>query len=361
MKQALKNIFFAVIAIVIFFALLEGGTRLARWFKEDQMQSIGKKTLAFDVDDLNPYVFFRSLPSLELRPDDNYFYKFDEKEITAKKTPEEYRIFVMGGSVARGYGASAPEKKFYHIFERLLNENRPESITRRFNVISAGRLGYVSAQELILLLMGVLDFHPDLVIHLNGFNDVLSFTQYKELPGHPIYFQSLVKALKGVKAGQTVDRVSNRSAFFSEVKKMIQKYKTSSSSNSSINIARHYERNMRHISQILSANQIKGYLILQPLIYDKKNKSQSEEKQIKEIGSTRPILFTSLQMFAESLALIGKEEDIHWGNFRGVFEDFSETVFVDTVHLNDKGQEILARALWKEIKPIVYNELPAKD
>ena len=110
-------------------------------------------------------MFFRSLPSLELRPNVTFFFKFNGKIVRAQKDPREYRIFILGGSVAQGYGASSPEKRFYRLLEKKLNGTEPKNF--KFNVISAGRLGYVSAQELVFLMMGVLDFNPNLVVHLN--------------------------------------------------------------------------------------------------------------------------------------------------------------------------------------------------
>lgn len=356
MRKPLKNTIFALIIIMLFFALLEGGTRLIQWFKNEQLESVGRKTLAFNVKDLSPYVFFGSLPSLEMRSNGDYFFEFDGKKVTGKKAADEYRIFIMGGSVARGYGASAQGKKFYSVLERLLNENRPENINRIYNVVSAGRLGYVSAQELVFLLMGVLDFHPDLVIHLNGFNEILAFTQYKEPPGYPMYFQSLKKALEAVKIGQVLDKAFDRSAYLSSMKKMFKKYKPLPDIYPAINISRHYTRNMKQIAQILRANNVESYLLLQPIIYYKKDKSEREEKHLKKVGWNRPIIFNTYPKFIESLNRIAKEEGVNSGELLDIFNETQETVFLDTVHLNDQGQEILAHALWKKIKPAVYKE-----
>lgn len=360
MKKTLKNTIFALIVIALFFTFMEGGARLIQWSKKGQLESVGSKTLAFDVEDLNPYVFFGSLPSLELRPNpdyfDDYYFEFAGKKVMTNKAPGEYRIFIMGGSVARGYGASVEEKKFYHILEQLLNENRPENIKRNFNVVSAGRLGYVSGQELVFLLMGVIDFHPDLVIHLNGFNDILAFTQYKEPPGYPIYFQSIKKALKAIKIGRTLDNAFDSSAFLSAMEEMMKKYKPLPDLFPIINIARQYERNMRHIAQLLRANHIESYLLLQPNVYFKKDKSPFEAQHIKNTGTRRPILLPTYPKLAESLARVSDTEKVKWRDFRYIFDKTPKTVFNDTVHLNDLGQKILAHALWKEIKPTVYKE-----
>lgn len=360
MNSLFKKFLFAAAAILIFFVILEGGSRLYNYFQKDSLQSIGREALAFNVEDLSPYVLFRKLPSLEMRADANFYYEFDDEKVTGQKSPGEYRIFIMGGSVAKGYGASAPEKKFHRLLENLLNENRPEHINRTFNVVSAGRLGYVSAQELVLLLMGALDFRPDMVIHLNGFNDIIAVTQYHETPGYPFYFQSMVRAIKSVKAGQVLDRALEQSAFFSNVSKMMKKYKTGPGNFSSENIVRHYTRNMNQVAQILYANHIETYLFLQPTIFDKKSKSPTEQKFIDQRRlQNRQIFLTTYPQLAESLKRISEEHQVHWGDFRGVFDEVPETVFNDSAHFNDVGQKVMARAMYDEIKSTAYsNSIP---
>ncbi|MFQ5716709.1 MAG: SGNH/GDSL hydrolase family protein [Nitrospinales bacterium] len=355
MTKNLKNILFACVAVALAFALLEGGSRLYLWFQEEPLQSAGQETLAFDVDDLTPYVFFKPLPSLELRPHDQYFFEFDGKKVSAQKQPEEYRIFIMGGSVAQGYGASSPEKKFYNILENLLNEKQPNPGKRYFRVISAGRLGYVSAQELIFLLMGVLDFQPDMAVHLNGVNDVLAVGQYQEGPGYPFYFQTLGKALKAAKASQAIDKALDHSAFFSGISQMFDKYKRSAGNLISTNISRHYRRNMTQAAQILNANGVETFFILQPILLYKKTRSPEEEPIAKRMARQSIQLWkTTYPQFAESLKKISEESNIHWEDFRGVFDEVPETLFSDSVHLNDRGQEALAQALFEAIKDAAY-------
>ncbi|MFQ5672967.1 MAG: hypothetical protein ACE5G9_07725 [Nitrospinales bacterium] len=357
MKKTRKNILFALAAILLVFAVLEGGSRLYQRFTSDELHSVGRETLAFAVDDLSPYVLFRPLPSLELRPGEKYFFDFDGVTVTAEKPPGEYRIFIMGGSVAKGYGASAPDKKFYRILETLLNENRPEQSRKHFKVISAGRLGYVSAQELILLLMGIFDFHPDMVIHLNGANDIIAVAQRQESPGYPFYFQSLKKALKAVTLERQIDQTLGKSAFLSALGRMFKKYRTSIPDLTATNITRHYTRNMRQTAQFLSANGIETFFILQPVLLYKKEPSPGEQALVNnKTAQSVQIWKTTYPRLAETLKTISGEEKIHWRDFRGAFDTTGETVFTDSVHFNNRGQGILAHALFEAIKTTAYGK-----
>lgn len=360
MNGLIKKIIFAGAAILIFLVILEGASRLYNYFQKDSLQSIGREVLAFNVEDLSPYVLFRKLPSLEMRGDGDFFYEFDDEKVTGQKAPGEYRIFIMGGSVAKGYGASVPEKKFHRLLENLLNENRPPQVKRTYNVVSAGRLGYVSAQELVLLLMGTLDFHPDMVIHLNGFNDIIAVTQYQETPGYPFYFQSMVRAIKSVKIGRVLDSALEQSALLSNVSQMMKKYKPGPGNYSSMNITRHYARNMGQIAQMLRSSGIEAYFFLQPTIYDKKIKSPEEQNFIDQRRiQNRQVLLNTYPLLADSLNRISEEHQVHWSDFRGVFDGVPEKVFNDSAHFNDRGQEVLAKAMYEEIKDTAYaNSVP---
>jgi lysophospholipase L1-like esterase len=352
----IKIFVFSIVAIVGVLLILEFGDRALKAFlPKDSLQSPGSESLAFNSNDLSPYSFFGKLPSLELRPNDNFFFKFDGKKVTAQKNQNEFRIFILGGSVAQGYGASTSNKKYYKILEKKLNDNKPEDIKKNFNIISAGRLGYVSGQELALLINGVLDFKPDVTIHLNGANDVIAVSQYHESPGFPFYFQSLKKALEASKLEKELDQSLGESVFLTDLKSMLKKYKTSSIDLTKKNIVRHYKRNMLASAQILKANGVDAYFFLQPLLQFKSKKSSEENKfsktsrtqAIKMWGSTYPLMGNSLKEISESTG-------IKWKDLQNAFDAEEKTVFTDSVHLTDLGQALLANIIFEEIKSALY-------
>ena len=351
MKQKIKPIFFALTAIILVLGVFETGTRLIKLLQGDALKKVGEKTLAFQVEDLQPYVFFRSLPSLELRPHGDFFFDFNGKTVKHEKKNGEYRIFILGGSVAKGFGSSSPDKAYHQILEALLNEGAQRSEGRPYNVVSAGRLGYVSAQELILLQMGILEFKPDLVIHLNGANDILTVTQYQEPPGYPFYHQSLKRSLQAVKINKAINQTITKSAFLSELEAMFKKYRKSEPGVTTFNIDRHYRRNMTQSAQLLKANDIPGLIVLQPLLLEKKQLAGHEVTSIKKLSqNNRHIWLSTFNKLAVSLKEISEKTGILWKNFQGVFDNQQEETFGDTIHLNDRGQRLLAKALLPIVK-----------
>ncbi|MBM3506233.1 MAG: SGNH/GDSL hydrolase family protein [Alphaproteobacteria bacterium] len=88
-------------------------------------------------------------------------------------SPETYRIMVLGGSTVEGNGASGSLNALPAQVLRALKGYLPTAPgTTRFEVINAGVAGYYSVNELLFYMSELRDFHPDLIISYNGWNDL---------------------------------------------------------------------------------------------------------------------------------------------------------------------------------------------
>jgi hypothetical protein len=98
---------------------------------------------------------------------------------------DEIRVFILGGSVAFGEGASTAELRWFIQLERQLREKTGKNIV----VIPAANHSHVSTQERVIYDLYVSAYQPDVLVILNGFNDAntgISATR----PGDP-YGQSI--------------------------------------------------------------------------------------------------------------------------------------------------------------------------
>jgi lysophospholipase L1-like esterase len=84
------------------------------------------------------------------------------------KPPGVTRVFIFGGSSVAGSGASSNATTIAGFLERILNRARGGG---RFEVINAGVDGYTAFQELVYFLTNIHRYHPDVVIFYDGFND----------------------------------------------------------------------------------------------------------------------------------------------------------------------------------------------
>jgi hypothetical protein len=104
----------------------------------------------------------------------------NDEETTEEKPPNVYRIVLLGGSQVWGEDSSLfpdvtidnRETIAAHL-ENVLNERAAKAKTpRRFQVVNAGVVGYRLYQELTYFDQRIAAFHPDMLIAIDGHNDL---------------------------------------------------------------------------------------------------------------------------------------------------------------------------------------------
>jgi len=94
---------------------------------------------------------------------------FVGEDFPIKKPNDEFRVFVLGGSVMQGSGNSSPHTTTPHIFQKMIVNNNNESTVNVINVAgSAGDGKY----QLKIIKTTLLEYEPDLVILYTGWNDL---------------------------------------------------------------------------------------------------------------------------------------------------------------------------------------------
>jgi len=73
------------------------------------------------------------------------------------------RIIVVGGSAAFGHGLPNDDDTF---------QAQMENLNSKYEVINAGVGGFYSGQELTYVVTELVDYHPDIIIAFDGFNDL---------------------------------------------------------------------------------------------------------------------------------------------------------------------------------------------
>lgn len=121
-----------------------------------------------------PAPFFGHIarPMLGDEPHINMLGFRDGRQTYVTKPENTVRVFITGGSVAWGTGASSQQQTISYILERLLNERMSGATGFRYEVINAAAIGWSSTQEKLLIQHRLVGMHPDVVIMLSGNNDV---------------------------------------------------------------------------------------------------------------------------------------------------------------------------------------------
>ncbi len=106
---------------------------------------------------------------------------FNEQRFKARKVPNTFRIFTLGGSTT--YGRPYMDATSFSGWLRKLLSRVPES-TMRYEVINAGGISYAS-YRVVKILEELLDYEPDLFVVYTGHNEFLEARTYGNLLDQP--------------------------------------------------------------------------------------------------------------------------------------------------------------------------------
>lgn len=133
----------------------------------------------------------------------------DDESVSLEKPSGEIRIFILGGSTTFGQWTDKNSQTISHQLESLLNSRVKDQQTQpqkyrpdvfpffkpsrekafallpkikegNYRVINAGVPGYASGNELAQLALQILPYKPDLIIVLDGYEDLLLKSQQSE-------------------------------------------------------------------------------------------------------------------------------------------------------------------------------------
>jgi lysophospholipase L1-like esterase len=104
---------------------------------------------------LTPFTIYENLPDDRIG-----INSFGLRGPEIDQTPSRPRIIVIGGSAVYGHG-------YQHTFVTQLGRRRPDC-----EILNAGVIGYLTSQELALVVFRLLDLQPQLIIAFNGWNDL---------------------------------------------------------------------------------------------------------------------------------------------------------------------------------------------
>jgi len=282
------------------------------------------------------------------------------------KTKNEVRIFVTGGSTAWGAGVNQNALYTTHM-EKALGQRFPEF---RIRVISAGVSGYSSTQERIFVANFVYRHNPDFVLMLSGWNDALfgyqgsrihetqSIFNYREIidrynnndfrvltppqpSSYPLKTWYLLDAaifrLKFLNSADLETKLRKIQLPVEEV------YKT-------------FLYNARTISALGQANGWQTGVCLQPSLYKTQKQLSRYEKTL--IDSDKSVGFSGYngKIYDIYRARLGSDlraAGAFYFDCDNAIRKEIEAVFVDSVHMGDRGNRLLGIYLAKKLTPVI--------
>ena len=211
-----------------------------------------------------------------------------------------FSVLIVGGSVAWGAYASSIESTYFNVLQTEL-ERQHENLS--ITVLARG--GARSDDDLAAFVLRGKELDPDLVVFLNGLNDIY-------IPSHE---------------GLTLD-------------------------------ARKYIRNTEMARRIAEERGIPFAVVLQPFIHGKKEKSKFEKAILvrvstagypdeEDVESARSIIRDGLNQIAN------ESVEAYFVDCSTSFDNESASIFSDHWHFSDMGHQLLAECIEQGLEPVI--------
>ena len=298
----------------------------------------------------HPYVGWRSAPNQNFKTVNINENGLRSKSLKSLKHKEN--CFLLGGSVAWGFGASSNEATPAYQIEKILNEK----YNLNLNVINLAEQSASSIEELNAFITSFHELNPKMIIIFSGCNDI-NFGFVNEYKAIDNYKAMLDFFSWGDKIGVVRDRNFIRILVkiflrsFKKQKKYDENFYYFNKPDRDDIAYSLYNYKADFINNFCSKKNIKVFHFLQPDLFFKKHKSDFEKSYEKFIGEKRRDFtmkqFNLLkQKFFENK---NKNSSTFFYSLLDCFDEYKETIFVDRSHTADKGYRILAEQMCKKI------------
>lgn len=203
-------------------------------------------------------------------------------------------LLIIGGSVAYGSYASSVDKTY---FSQLAKISAERGLPVRVTVFAAG--AWISANELTAFRLYLARRKPDIVVFLNGLNDL---TRLKDFPPER--------------------RVAD------------------------------YLSRMRRARALAKREGVRFVVATQPFYPDKPIKSPLE-KRIMKYSYDPTLLTTYYPRMRKGLRIMADEGDMVWIDTSDALNGETKTTFSDQWHFSDPGHRLLAERLADGLEPVI--------
>lgn len=335
---------FLFVTVLVLAVLLEAGLGLVFWMKDASGQLIH-----LDQTKDEPYVYYGYFDTPENgRNEDGLVFTG-----SIEKPANTYRVALIGGSVAEFLGREYDSEGNTLLQTMLRNQLNDPTI----EVVPAGMAGYVVEQEFIHTQLRIQKYQPDLVVGLDGYNDMMSFklNRYMDtevlLP--PQNYGQFQVITDGKRAQSFTSRFAPlfrntwRAAYFVERAMTDQ----ASSDFSTVTEAT-YEQYSDYYLQIIKDTRdfcnVKGisYVsLLQPVSF-----YNNEADGFRISDAEPPAMAMMYNSFEKKvLGLPNTASLTH------IFDDNLD-VYLDYCHVDRTGNELLAREMAEVLAPMILND-----
>lgn len=350
-KKVKKPVIKFIVIVAILFILLELGSFVALKFYQslDSRENLDvyqneewTKGYFNEFHDSNkgeytPYIDYRRVPNYQgkyINLDDKSVRKTIPDCSDASQNP--VRIFIFGGSTIWGTGARDEGTIPSLISKNLCDKNIPAK------VINFGESGYTNTHDMIRLLLELRQGNqPNIAIFYDGVNDVWSSYQngVAGLPQNVYNRKADFNTRNQIRLFNFI-KYSNFMRVINELLFLLEEKQLNVDENLEKQTASVYYNNTIIIKNIGKQEGFKTFFYWQPTIYTKETLSEDEKNKI-----NKNIVVGNMYVnVAEEIKNSNEIQDL-----TGIFNEDDEMIFIDDVHISEKGNKIVADYIAQDI------------
>jgi len=232
-----------------------------------------------------------------------------------------YKIVIVGGSIAFGAYASEIEKTYFNVIGSQLKRHQ---IDASITIIASST--WKSVQEVIAVQQFMQRHQPDLVIFLDGLNDITNGATVNALYGQPT---------------ETLD--GSEWSLHYHAHDYVQR----------VNL---YMKHIKYAFSFIEQSGAEMLVVLQPALFERRKRTDIEdsllEASLPPLGNVK-YLQKSYDAIRFSIAGMSRQKHMHFLDTSRIFDHEEATTFTDIWHFSDPGHQILGETIANKIATIL--------
>lgn len=279
-------------------------------------------------------------------------YGFRGPPVTKEKPGSTFRIICMGDSCTFGEGLGEKELPYPRLLEIMLNETSPGLTCE---VINAGVPGYTTIDGIYWLMEGLLDFSPDLVTVLYGWNDHWQTNRpnYETAKGNArfITINDLLNKLDSYRFLSRIIYTIKWRQLKKEVQKDFREFRLDV-------VPAEYKMNLENIIYRVRDSGAHVLLMTSPsgLVGGNIPQYLLKSGAVRNLD-TLPLIH---ETYNEVVRETAREQNTLFLDLAALFEgrenDYFTNRYIDPIHPNSRGYQRIARELSEMTRPLLRND-----
>jgi hypothetical protein len=254
---------------------------------------------------------------------------------------DRFRVVLIGGSTA----ALIDSGVIQHALRPLIQGD--------VEVINLARGGYISSQERIALVLYGIRLNPDVLVSLDGANDIVGMTKVST-PGIPYVNDAIALAVNHpvLNAFASILRYSQFVNALLKLKERRVERNVQTDVARTARTLEYYKESLAAISTIAKGLNIPHVMVLQPYLYLRPGMTDRE----RDLPDTRNYAYRTafmVSMFGKmdsTLANTRFADNTTYVNGNRAFDASSGEIFDDEVHLTENGKQRLMQYVFSTVR-----------